>query len=75
MNRIVGIRAGNNLLGITEYREVGVMGSEYELRLGLNIADELDHILVNSLVIQVIFRLVDDKNIVFLLAQDEQDQR
>ena len=59
------------MLRIPKYWEVGVMCGEDKLRFGLEPADEFDHIFVNGLIVQVVFRLIDDDEVVFLLAQDE----
>jgi len=68
MDLVIGIGAGKDLFRITENRKVGIVGGEYELSLWFEAANEFYHILVNRLVVQIVFRLIDEKQIVFLSA-------
>ena len=50
------------------------MGCKNELRFGLQPPNKLDHIFVDSLVVEVILWLVNDDHIVISLAEHEQNQ-
>ncbi len=50
------------------------MGGEDELGVRFHLTQQLDHIVVDGLVVQIIFRLVDDDHVVLALAEDIQQQ-
>ncbi|VDL24083.1 hypothetical protein BANRA_01971 [Escherichia coli] len=51
------------------------MGSEDELGVRFHLAQQFDHIVVDGLVVQIVFRLVDDDHVVLALAEYVQQQR
>ncbi len=50
------------------------MRGEDELRVRFDLPDQLDHVFVNGLIVQVVFRLVDDNDIVLPLTQDKENK-
>ena len=68
---VITVFAGNHLLGITKDRNVGVVSRKDELRLGLELANQLDHIRIDRLVVQIVLGLINDHDVVLALAQHE----
>lgn len=69
-----GKRTRAYLFRIAQYREIGVVCRKDELDTPLKRPYQLDDIFKDGLVVQVIFRLVNDDYIVVALAQNEEDQ-
>lgn len=55
------------MLSIAENRKICVVSSEYELHLGLELANELDDVFVDGLTVQIVLGLVDQNQVVVLL--------
>src|ERR1035438_2690085 len=69
-----GKRARTHLLRIAENREIGVVGCKDELDALLKSPYQLNDVLKDRLVVQVVFRLVYDDNVVIPLAQNKENQ-
>ncbi len=67
-------RTRAHLFSVSEYREIGVVCCKNKLDALLKRPYQLDDILKNGLVVQIVFRLVNDDYIIVALAQDEEDQ-
>ncbi|MCY1546995.1 hypothetical protein D9M68_830260 [compost metagenome] len=63
-----------HLLCITQYRKIGVVRGEDELGLRFHPTKQLNHIVVDGLVVQIVFGLVDDDGVVLPLAEDIEQQ-
>src|SRR6266567_8636465 len=64
-----------HLLGIAQDREVGVLRRENKLDVSFQHPDELDHVLEDGLVVQIVFRLIDEDHVIVPLTQNEQNER
>ena len=68
-------KCANDLLGVAEHGNVRVMRHHDNLAALLNRSDNRDQQEIDSLVVQVFFRLIDDDRAVALVHQKVEDQQ
>lgn len=67
-----GVFKGTDILCVTQYRDVGIVSGKDKLGAGFYRPDDFYHVVINRLIVQVIFGLIDDHHIIILLVQDKQ---
>ena len=71
---IIFMATGNDLVGIAQNREIGIVCGEDELCLGFHLPNQFNDVFVDGLVVKIILGLVYEHQVIFPLGQNEQDQ-